>query len=92
MMAKTSERPTYPGVQILDRLPPDWFVLGVMREKWPRWDWVIIMSNCPQEDHERFRRLIASDDLQGGIIRIPGKHRNEDAAWDAAQALLATWH
>jgi hypothetical protein len=29
--------------EYLDRPAPGWFVLDVMREKWPKWDWVALM-------------------------------------------------
>jgi hypothetical protein len=71
---------------ILDRPPAGWFVLDVAREKWPRWDWCALMVNFdPDEPCWPTAR-------EQTWVRIPGKHRDRDAACDALDDMLATRH
>jgi hypothetical protein len=49
-----------------------------------KWDWVALMIDVHPDDLDRTTR--------SGWVRIPGKHRNKDAAWEALENLLATRH
>jgi hypothetical protein len=69
-----------------DRPPPGWFVLDVMRVKSRSWDWTALMIDCDPDDHQKGRRANAC------WVRIPGKHRNRDAACDMLEAMSATRH
>jgi hypothetical protein len=67
-----------------DRPPAGWFALDVMRTEWRKWDWVALMIDIHPDDLDRAARH--------GWVRIPGKHRNKDAAWDALEDMIATRH
>jgi len=82
-----------------------WFVLGVVREESRKWDWTALLidvdpdelKNCACEFPALF--YVHPKDYRPGPrrarqrwFRIPGKHRNIDAAWDALNALMATRH
>jgi hypothetical protein len=76
-------------IEYLDRPPTGWFVLDVMRCQARKRDWVALMididPDCPDwRDGSRRAR--------NAFVRVPGKHRNKDAAWDAFQDLVATRH
>ena len=81
--------PVMTTVQFLDRPPPGWFVLDVMREKARRRDWVALMIDVDPDDFITHR---ANTKEPGCWVRIPGKHRHRDAAWDALEDMLATRH
>jgi hypothetical protein len=67
--------------EYLDRPPAGWVTLDVMKAGSGRkWDWVALV--IPDE----------LDRTTACWVRIPGKHRNQDAAWDALEALAATRH
>jgi hypothetical protein len=77
------------ATEYLDRLPVGWFVLDVMRTEWRSWDWVALIVDANPD----------CDDFTGPRpwdlacwIRIPGKHGNRDAAWEALGDLISTRH
>jgi hypothetical protein len=59
-----------------------------MRKEWRKWDWVALMIDVDPDDYVSNR----IDTARSGFVRIPGKHRNHDAAWDALADMLATRH
>ena len=94
-----------PSIQYLDRMPEGWFMLDIMRAKrGPSWDWVALVIDIDPDELKHCRCEIAflyvdPDDYRPGNrvareawVRIPGKHRNKDAAWDAFEDLSAARH
>jgi hypothetical protein len=70
------------AIEYLDRPPLGWFALDVMRKEKRRWDWVALMVDVPD----------GSRTAREAWVLVPGKHRNQDAAWDALQDMIATRH
>jgi hypothetical protein len=68
-------------IEYLARPPTDrtWFAVEVMRKEARKWDWVAFMIDVDPDAAcaDRLR------DSRGCWVRIPGKHRNEQSAWDA---------
>ena len=93
------------AIEYLDRPVPGWFVLDVVRKETRKWNWVALMVDVHPDDlktctcdfpalfyvHPRDYRPGARTARQCWV-RIPGKHRNWDAAWDTLQELMATRH
>jgi hypothetical protein len=91
-------------IEYLDRPPTGWFVLDVMRSNSRKHDWVALMIDVHPDELKHCRCKIAflyvrPNEYRPGsctarevYVRIPGKHRNWDAAWDALQELVATRH
>jgi hypothetical protein len=75
------------AIEYVDRPPAGWVVLDVMRKSARKWDWVAAMIDVDPDDFRERR-------AEGRFcwVRIPGKHRNEDAAWDAVQDMMTTRH
>jgi hypothetical protein len=70
----------------VDRPPPGWHVLDVMRiTSRRRLDWVALMISV-HPDELQYRRGWSA------WVRVPGKHRSRDDAWDAFEEMLATRH
>jgi hypothetical protein len=80
----------------LDRPPEGWFVLDVMKKESRKWDWVALMIDVDPEDLKNctcegsaFLYVHPKDCRPGDRVahqrwvRIPGKHRNIESAWDA---------
>jgi hypothetical protein len=76
-----------------------------MRKEARKWDWVALMVDVHPDDLKTctcdFPALfyVHPKDYRPGErrarqcwFRIPGKHKNEDAAWDALQDTMATRH
>jgi hypothetical protein len=76
------------AIEYLDRPPPGWFVLDVMKRQSWKWDWCALLIDV-DPDTDKFKHCY---NCKTAWLRIPGKHRNRDAAWDALEALLATRH
>ena len=76
-------------IKLLDRPVPGWFVLDVMREKERGRDRCALMIDVDPDDFIHRRRELRSDCCW---VRIPGKHRNRDAAWDVLEEMMATRH
>jgi hypothetical protein len=94
-------------VEALDHPPEDdWFVLDVMRAKSRGWDWTALMVDVDPDDLKNckcdFPALfyVHSKEYRPGTrsarqvwVRVPGKYRNRDAAWEAiSEGLWATRH
>jgi hypothetical protein len=92
-------------IEYVDRVPADWFVPDVMRSKSRGWDWVALMVDVDPDDLKhcacQFPALfyVHPKEYRPGQrtarqrwFRIPGKHRNLDAAWTALEELIATRH
>ncbi|RWC15936.1 MAG: hypothetical protein EOS52_07225 [Mesorhizobium sp.] len=71
-----------------DRPPSGWFVIDVMRRKSRSWDWTALMTDVHPDDDDLQARIFARQCW----VRIPGKYRNRDAAWDMFEAMSATRH
>jgi hypothetical protein len=71
---------------LLDRPPPGWFVLDVMRTDWRKSDWVALMIDVDPDDRPHSRPVSEA------WLRVPGKHRNRKAAWAALQNMMGTRH
>jgi hypothetical protein len=81
------------SIEILDRPPLGWFLLEVRRKTKRQWDWVALVGNIDPES-EAFREW---QEKGRGLchlewVRIPGKHRTLEAAWEAFGDLTATRH
>jgi hypothetical protein len=62
---------------LIDRPPPGWFVLSIMRTEWRKWDWVALMVDVDPDDHcsgERPARQNAGSAFPAstGIVMPPG--------------------
>jgi hypothetical protein len=92
-------------IAALDRPPPGWFALDVMRKNERKWDWVALMVDVHPDDlktrtcafpalfyvHPKDYRPGSRTTRQCWVL-VPGKHRNWEAAWDALHELMATRH
>jgi hypothetical protein len=92
-------------IEYVDRVPADWFVLDVVRATSRKWDWTALMIDVDPDDLRHcaceFPALfyVHPKEYRPGQrtarqcwFRIPGKHRNLDAAWTALEELIATRH
>lgn len=74
-------------VTYLDKPPAGWFVLDVMRQTRRSWNWVALMVDVdPDEAQARYQQ---GRKARSCWVRIPGKHRDRDAAWERLQELIA---
>ena len=73
------------AVEYLDRPPAGWFALDVMKEHSRKWDWVALMIDVHPDELQHCTAREA-------WLRVPGKHRNKDAAWDALEDMMTTRH
>jgi hypothetical protein len=92
------------AIEDLDRPPPGWFVLDVMRKGSRKWDWVALMVDVHPDELKHCRCKTAflyvhpneykpdGSRTAPALVSVPGKHRNADAAWDAFQDVIATRH
>jgi hypothetical protein len=94
-----------PVIEYLDRPPTGWFALDVMRKEKSKWDWVVLMVDVHPDElkhclcktaflyvHPNEYRPDGSRTAREAWVRIHGKHRNVDAAWDALEKMIATRH
>jgi hypothetical protein len=92
-------------IEYLDRPPAGWFALDVMRKEARKWDWVVLMVDVHPDDLKTctcdFPALLyvhpkdyrpGERKAQQRWVRVPGKHRNKDAAWDAVEGMMVTRH
>jgi hypothetical protein len=70
----------------LDRPPPGWFVLDIMKKTARKWDWVALMTDVHPED------LANGRTVRQCWVRIPGKHRDPDTARAALDEIMGTRH
>jgi hypothetical protein len=71
--------------EFLDCPPYGWFAFEVVEAR--KWDWIALMVDVDLDDFTERHRPARSC-----WVRIPGKHRNYDAAWDALKGMMATRH
>ncbi|MEI9403383.1 hypothetical protein [Mesorhizobium argentiipisi] len=76
------------GRLVFDEMPAGWFVIDVMRLKSRSCDWTALMTDTHPDEDDPHARIFARQCW----VRIPGKHRNRDAAWDMLEAMAATRH
>lgn len=92
-------------IEYLDRPPAGWFAIDVMKvDDRRKWDWCALMIDAHPDDLKNCRCKVAwlyidpreyrpgSRTAREAYVRVPGKHRNKEAAWDALQEMLATRH
>jgi hypothetical protein len=92
-------------IEYLDLPSTGWFALDVMRKEARKWDWVVLMVDVHPDDLKTctcdFPALfyVHPKDYRPGNrraqqrwVRVPGKYRNRDAAWDAVEDMIATKH
>jgi hypothetical protein len=88
----------------LDRPPAGWFPLNVMRkEEGRKWDWVALMVDVDPDNlkycacdfpalffvHPDEWRPAEGRVAHQAYVRVSGKHRNADAAWEAIHEMMA---
>jgi hypothetical protein len=89
-------------VEILDRPPAGWHALDATRKQLRKWDWVALMIDVHPDElkdclckiaflyvHPNEYRPDGSRTAREARVRIPGKHRNKDAAWDTLENMIA---
>jgi hypothetical protein len=69
----------------LDRPPAGWHVLVVVRRTSRKWDWSALMIDVHPDEMKH-------SPCKEAWVRVPGKHRNYDAACEAVEAMIATKH
>ena len=92
------------NITTLDRPPAGWFALDVM-QKDARWDWFALMVDVHPDElkhclckvaflyvHPKEYKPDGSRTAREAWVRVPGKHRSKDAAWDALDDMIATRH
>jgi hypothetical protein len=91
-------------VQTLDRPPVGWHPLDVVKISPRKRDWCALMVSVPLDELKHCRCGVAAlyvdprEYRPGNRIarevwaRVPGKHRDKDAAWRALQDAIATRH
>jgi hypothetical protein len=94
-------------IEYLDRPPAgEWFPVSIARKKERGWEWEALLTdvdpdelkNCTCESplwlfvHPDEYRPQEGRVARARCVRIPGKHRNRDAAWAAFCDLLKTRH
>ena len=91
-------------LDILDKPPAGWFPLDVMKSgRGRKWDWCALMVDVHPDELKHCRCKTAflyvhPDDYKPdgqrtakeAWVRVPGKHRNKDAAWDALYDIMST--
>lgn len=85
-MTATDNSTPFTMPEIVGRPPPGWLALIVIRKTSRKWDWVALMvhpDDCRPDGTRTPRQA---------WVRVPGKHRNEDAAWNAFRDMIATRH
>jgi hypothetical protein len=90
-------------VKILDRPPAGWHALDVMKSGSGKWNWNALMIDVHPDELKHCRCKIAflyvhpneykpdgSRTAQEAWVRVPGKHRNKEAAWNALHDIIST--
>ena len=78
------------AIEYLDRPPSGWYVRDVMRIDLSRPYWAALMADVHFDDAPDHAR--AGRRVRDCWVRIPGKHRDRDAAWEAVEEMMATRH
>jgi hypothetical protein len=92
-------------LEYLDQPPIGWFPLDVMKSGPRKRDWVALMVDVHPDElkhclcktaflyvHPNEYRPDGSRTAREAWVRVPGKHRDKDAAWDALQDMMTTRH
>jgi len=74
-------------IQYLDRPPPGWFVLAVNSSAEGSRNWTALLVDV-HPNADRFRRWPPRE----AWFRVPGEHNNRNAAWEALEDVMTTWH
>jgi hypothetical protein len=90
---------------LLDRPPAGWFILDVMKAGGGRrWEWLALMIDVDRDELKHCLCKTAflwvhpneykpgTRTAQEAWVRIPGKYRDKEAAWDALEEQLETRH
>jgi hypothetical protein len=78
-------------LEIVNQTPAGWFPLDVMLETdGSKGRWVALMIDFDPGDPKEYRPW--PHRAQQLWLRIPGKHKNKNAAWDALQDIMETRH
>lgn len=89
---------------ILDRPPAGWHALDVMKSgRGRKWDWVLFMVDVHPDElkhclcrtaflyvHPNDYKPTPGRVAQEAWVRVPGKYRNKEAAWEAAHDFIAS--
>jgi hypothetical protein len=89
-------------IEYLDRPPAGWFPIDVMKSGSERkWDWVALMVDVHPDELKFYPLKIAflyvdpdeyrpdpSRTAREAWVRVRGKHRNANAAWDALHDMI----
>jgi hypothetical protein len=92
------------STEYLDRPPAGWFPVNVMKAGDNRkWDWVALMVDVHPDElkhclcktaflfvHPDEYRPDPGRTAREAWVRVPGKHRNADAAWAALHEVITT--
>jgi hypothetical protein len=92
------------AVEYLDQVPAgDWSVVTVCRtdEQGRKWDWGALLVDVPIEELKGVLKVaflwVHPDEYRPDPnrvareiwVRVPGKHRNQDRAWEALEEMMA---
>jgi len=94
------------AIEYLDRPLAGWFALDVMKAgSKHKWDWVALMVDVDPDVlkhcicktallyvHPSEYKPDGSRTAHEASVRVPGKHRNADAAWEALEVMMASRH
>jgi len=72
--------------ETIDHLPAGWFVLDVMKCRPRGREWVALAIDVDPTNEDWFRKA------REAWVRVPGRHRDRDAAWAALEEASATRH
>lgn len=78
--------------KLLDHPLAGWFVLDVFRQSSRGWDWCAFMIDVDPDSEAFIEWQQWRRPARDCWVRIPGKHRSRDAAWDALEDMMATRH
>ena len=89
-------------IEELDHPPAGWHPLTVMRKSRRKWDWVALMVDVEPDEMKHCHchgpallfvnpyeyKPMGCRRVQQCYLRVRGKHRNEDAAWEAMWQMI----
>jgi hypothetical protein len=89
------------AIEFLDRPPIGWFPLDVLKITARKWEWAAFMIDVDPDElkhchcntaflyvHPNEYRPDEGRTAREAWVRIPGKHRNRDAAWNALKNMI----